>query len=129
LINGIQSKIGAVTAKLRELTSLIPDVKGPPKKDKVLLEQNGVLIMTGLMTGIDKMVAPFLHQLSDITSMVPEAATPALGLGRTSQPAPIVNVPDYGAKVHQEVTVMYPLPERQSTAIDESLQLAGAFIE
>lgn len=53
LLSGITSKFDSVRSKLGELTKMIPDWKGPAKRDKKLLEPTGQMIMDGLVKGID----------------------------------------------------------------------------
>jgi TP901 family phage tail tape measure protein len=75
LLNGIESLINSVTSKLKSLTDLIPDVKGPPAKDKKLLQENGRLIMEGLGIGVDKGILPFLKKLEGIGPLIPNTIT------------------------------------------------------
>jgi phage-related protein len=71
LINGVSSKINALTDKLHSITKLIPHIKGPEVVDKKLLTPNGRMIMEGLVAGIDSMV-PVLHkQLAGLTKTIP----------------------------------------------------------
>lgn len=53
LLDGIGSMVGAVTGKLGEITSKIPDWKGPRQRDLRLLRPAGLLIMQGLVDGFD----------------------------------------------------------------------------
>lgn len=71
LINGVESMLGSLTSKLNGITRLIPKLKGPPKKDKILLEKNGELIMRGLIVGIESMVSPLSKVLGSIGSGIP----------------------------------------------------------
>lgn len=52
-IDGVESMIGALQSKLSQLTNMIPQVKGPPDKDKVLLRENGRLVIAGFIGGIE----------------------------------------------------------------------------
>ena len=54
LLDGINRMIGVVRTKLRELTDLIPDWKGPRERDASLLYDAGRLIMQSLVDGFDK---------------------------------------------------------------------------
>jgi phage-related protein len=75
-LNGINSMIGAVTAKLRQLTSMIPQLKGPPSRDARLLYSNGQRIMDGLLAGFSSRIPAVDATLSRITNVViPGAAT------------------------------------------------------
>lgn len=53
LVGGIQSVIGRVQSVLSTLTGLIPRWKGPAEKDKMLLFNNGQLIMGSLVKGLE----------------------------------------------------------------------------
>lgn len=52
LKNGIDAGFGMVEDALGKVTDMIPFKKGPPKKDAMLLYNNGVLIMQGLRDGM-----------------------------------------------------------------------------
>lgn len=54
LAAGIDAAWGAVKSKLDWITNQIPDWKGPPSRDKVLLEGSGILIMQGFGNGITR---------------------------------------------------------------------------
>jgi phage-related protein len=53
LLDGIGGMIGAVQSKLGELTSMIPNWKGPAAKDRKLLRPVGKMIMNGLIKGFE----------------------------------------------------------------------------
>jgi TP901 family phage tail tape measure protein len=102
LINGIQSKINEVTGMLNHLTSLIQQAKGPPEKDKVLLQSAGVAIMQSLINGFDSMIPSVLGRLNGLTfdiagavspsvvaaGLAPVRTTPGSGLGSTGNIGP-----------------------------------------
>ncbi|MEE1738829.1 hypothetical protein PUR49_20285 [Streptomyces sp. BE147] len=73
LISGITSKIGAVKSKLGELTSMIPDWKGPARKDAKLLTPAGKSIIQGLIDGIDASTASLKSKLTSITNTIQRA--------------------------------------------------------
>lgn len=73
LISGIESKIGAVRSKLGELTSMIPDWKGPKRKDAKLLTPAGKSIIQGLIDGIDASTAKLKSKLTAITNTIERA--------------------------------------------------------
>ncbi|MFD6636772.1 hypothetical protein ACFWDN_13255 [Micromonospora chalcea] len=52
-INGIESMIGKVTGTLGKLTNMIPKVKGPESRDKVLLFNAGQLVIDGFINGLE----------------------------------------------------------------------------
>lgn len=71
LIEGIQNALGGLTDLLGNITNLIPESKGPPKRDKVLLEENGRLIMQSLINGMSSKVAAMKGMLGDVTTSIP----------------------------------------------------------
>lgn len=68
LIGGIQSMFGGLQSVLGKVTGWIPDWKGPPEKDAVLLWNNGQLIMGGLIGGIESQVPSLRRSLGAITT-------------------------------------------------------------
>ncbi len=68
LIDGIQSQINRLKAKLRELTNLIPSWKGPRERDRKLLAPSGRAIMAGLVAGIVSQVPVLRAELDRITA-------------------------------------------------------------
>ncbi|MEU3700990.1 hypothetical protein AB0E82_02055 [Streptomyces anulatus] len=73
LISGISSKIGEVRSKLGELTNMIPDWKGPKRKDAKLLTPAGKSIIQGLIDGIDASTAKLKSKLTSITNTIERA--------------------------------------------------------
>lgn len=71
LIDGIENMLGGLTDVLNGITSMIPKEKGPPKKDKVLLEENGELIMQGLINGLRNEIPAVAALLGDLTTAIP----------------------------------------------------------
>lgn len=95
LINGVTSKIGELAGKLRNVTSLIPDWKGPLDVDKVLLTPAGEEIMKGLIRGLESQIPALRSQLTGITALIPQtvAAQPVTGLPLSGGAiAPQINV-------------------------------------
>lgn len=70
LLSGIRSKLGELQALLSNVTNLIPDWKGPPEKDALLLYGSGQLIMDGLINGIDSKRGALQGLLGDVTSQI-----------------------------------------------------------
>lgn len=68
LIDGIQSQISRLKNKLRELTNLIPDWKGPADRDRKLLTPSGRLIMRGLIAGIASQMPVVRAELAGFTT-------------------------------------------------------------
>ncbi|MFD7066071.1 hypothetical protein ACFV97_02420 [Streptomyces sp. NPDC059913] len=75
LIAGIESKIGAVRSKLQQLTGMIPDWKGPKRKDATLLTPAGKLLIKGLIDGIDASTASLKSKLGQVTTTIERAIT------------------------------------------------------
>ncbi|MFF2228604.1 hypothetical protein ACFVV7_35385 [Streptomyces globisporus] len=73
LISGITSRIGEVRAKLGELTSMIPDWKGPPRKDAKLLTPAGKSIIQGLIDGITATTPKVKSTLASLTKTIERA--------------------------------------------------------
>lgn len=67
LIRGIDSMIGSLRNKLSSVTNMIPDIKGPPAKDKMLLFNAGRLVMQGFMRGVDSVIPSIKAQMGDFT--------------------------------------------------------------
>jgi len=80
LIDGVESKIGALTSKLHQITSMIPLHKGPITKDRVLLTPAGQAIMQGLIAGITKGEVPLKNVLDRVTANVQAAGDKLKGL-------------------------------------------------
>ncbi|EFL15321.1 hypothetical protein [Streptomyces sp. C] len=77
-ISGIAGMFGAVKDKLGELTDLLPDWKGPKKKDSVLLYDAGRLIIKGLIKGLESEFDNVKKSLNDLTAKIPKNASKAL---------------------------------------------------
>jgi len=92
LINGIRSAFGALESTLNWVTSRIPDWKGPPARDRKLLEPAGTAIMGGLIRGIRGELPALRSELGGVTALVagtPLASAAAGGYGlSTAAPAP-----------------------------------------
>lgn len=87
LLRGITSAFGRVRDKLRTLTNMLPDWKGPAETDKRLLADNGQLLMDGLVRGIDKGQDSVKRKLQDVTSMVGSmGARPSVSMGASGAP-------------------------------------------
>lgn len=84
-IDGIRSHIPTLDSVLSGITSRVPEKKGPPEKDRVLLEPAGRLVMRGFMRGIDAEAPALDRQLAGLTGMVgatrPAGQTAATGSG------------------------------------------------
>jgi TP901 family phage tail tape measure protein len=71
LIRGVESQIGALRTVLSNLTAMIPQVKGPPEKDKVLLTPAGESIMQSLINGIQSRTGDLTGLLNGLNVSIP----------------------------------------------------------
>lgn len=90
LIDGIQSQINKLKAKLRELTNLIPSWKGPHERDRRLLAPSGRLIMTGLVAGIVSQVPVLRAELDSITSGISHEFASGVDRVQPRLPSPVI---------------------------------------
>jgi phage-related protein len=74
LVRGIRSAIPSISSVLSSVTSMIPEWKGPPSKDRTLLYDNGVLIMDGLLDGLVDGGAIVESYLGAFTEAIPTMA-------------------------------------------------------
>lgn len=89
-ISGIRDMIPGLSSLLGGITNMLPDWKGPPAKDAVLLRPAGQLIMSGFMGGIADQVPLLRRQLQDLTGSLPDS----VGTGYGALTAP----PRYGPR-------------------------------
>lgn len=82
LIDGISSKISALTGKLKSITSLIPKNKGPKKVDAKLLRPTGQIIMDGLIAGFRDREGQLTKMLQSVTRRVKSIVSRIEGLRR-----------------------------------------------
>lgn len=101
LIRGIEAMIGYLRDKLRQVTNLLPSWKGPPERDRVLLRDNGVLIMRGLVAGFEQEEPRVRRYLSDLTERIPDLPAPRgalpAGLSPSGAAAPPITTADLSA--------------------------------
>jgi TP901 family phage tail tape measure protein len=71
LIDGVLNMVKNITNTFKNITAMIPDIKGPPVKDKVLLMENGQLIMEGLISGITSRIGDLRGLLGGVTLDMP----------------------------------------------------------
>ncbi|MGQ4351989.1 phage tail protein [Streptomyces drozdowiczii] len=72
-IAGIESKVGSVRSTLSGLTSMIPNWKGPKRKDATLLTPAGKSIIKGLVAGIDASTSSLKSKLTSVTNLIERA--------------------------------------------------------
>ncbi|MFJ1698190.1 hypothetical protein ACIOHC_24245 [Streptomyces sp. NPDC088252] len=75
LVDGIRSAIPSVQSVLSGLTDMIPNWKGPKRKDATLLTPAGKSIIKGLVAGIDASTASLKSKLTSITNTIERAIT------------------------------------------------------
>lgn len=68
LINGISNEVGNLEGYLNDITSWITSWKGPPEKDKTLLQSAGESIMQGLIDGMESKYGAVHTSLSGFTN-------------------------------------------------------------
>jgi phage-related protein len=71
LIDGIQSRVGGLISELGDITSKIPDWKGPADTDRSLLIPSGVMVMDGFLKGIQKAIPRVKAEFQGITGALP----------------------------------------------------------
>jgi len=81
-IDGLTGMFGTVKDKLSELTSFLPDWKGPAQRDKTLLTPAGKLIMKGLINGFDKSMPAVRKSLAVVTREIGDYGFTAGGTTR-----------------------------------------------
>lgn len=78
LVNGINSAFEWVRSTLSELTSLLPDWKGPAELDKVILKKSGELVISGFVSGMEGRYKSAEKSLGEFTRRL--GKTPAADL-------------------------------------------------
>lgn len=73
LWDGLQDKWDDVTDWFGDVTDMIPDIKGPPARDRVLLRPAGTLIMDGFLDGLSSREGNLVDRLAGYTDLI-EAA-------------------------------------------------------
>lgn len=70
-IRGLESMFAEVGNFFRDLTNMIPETKGPPEKDKVLLTDNGKLIMRSLYNGLQAEMGDVMKLMGGMNATIP----------------------------------------------------------
>ena len=83
LINGIRSMISNLSNVLGGITNMIPDLKGPPTRDRSLLYDAGRLVMDGFIRGLESRYSAVRRTLRGLTEDVSRTqfASPGLMVG------------------------------------------------
>lgn len=70
-VKGLEGALGGVKSFFDGLTNMIPQIKGPPAKDRVLLTENGRLIMQSLYNGLNSEMGDVLGLMSGLNATIP----------------------------------------------------------
>jgi len=70
-LDGLKAMWDNITGFFTNLTNMIPDKKGPPEKDKVLLTKNGQLIMQSLYNGLASEMGNVEELLNGMNATIP----------------------------------------------------------
>lgn len=122
-IGGIRDGFGKVRETLSGLTDMLPDWKGPPRRDRTILRDAGRLVIDGFTQGLRGAFPSVRRALGELTTQVattamptltprvaPELLAPTAGrprpLGAGEQPVTInvyalADGPEVGRRVHQ----------------------------
>lgn len=68
LISGIENSVPGLSSVLSWVTNLIPNLKGPPSKDRDLLKKNGELVIMGFIDGLESKYAAVEKSLGTFTN-------------------------------------------------------------
>lgn len=120
--NGAQSKVHWLKSVFQGISNIIPQWKGPPAKDAVLLFANGVLIMQGLIRGVNSQKASLQSALGDIGADM-SAWTPS-DKPTGSDPMPYTfRPPGSGGGTTQYVSIHTPeiVPQRDAVLLGYEL--------
>lgn len=122
LIDGIEDKFNDLKKTLGNITSKIPDLKGPASRDRVLLRPNGRLVMDGFITGIGDRVPNLESKLGGLTASIPRVGLSGVPTAneRTDLPAsggrsgPLVNIENLSSPNWNEFMRETQMRARQS---------------
>ena len=84
LIDGVESMIGSMTDTFENITSMIPDIKGPPAKDRTILVESGRMVMEGFNKGIEdemKNVTATFRAVGPTLANTPITSPSSAGMG------------------------------------------------
>ena len=83
-VDGIRGAFDRVRSTLSDLTSMLPDWKGPPEKDSVILKPAGRLIMSGFKSSLESQYGAIEASLRGFTADLASTNTPAIDVGATA---------------------------------------------
>lgn len=96
---GIRAREGTLRRLLQDLSAMIPQVKGPPAKDRVMLTPAGIAIMDGLISGIKSKQDELNTTLQGVTSQfdtafsapsINSSIASSLDVSGTLTPTPVI---------------------------------------
>lgn len=112
-LDGLQNMLGGITDFFTGLTSMIPEIKGPPEKDKVLLTKNGKLIMKSLYNGLASEMGNVEELLNGMNTTIPATLQQdiAANVQSNQRPQVILNLEYHaaagdGTKTKEDVMAM-----------------------
>lgn len=100
-LRGIQDSFGAVKSTLGNLTSMLPDWKGPPDVDRAILRPAGRNVMAGFEAGLASYAPRIQAMLSGFTANIPAMA--AAGTQSVTWSGDVHVRADFGNGVSQAV--------------------------
>jgi phage-related protein len=77
-LDGINEKFASVKATLSNLTSLLPDWKGPASRDRTILRRPGQLIMAGFVDALRDAYGDVQQAMAGVTATVETGLNPTL---------------------------------------------------
>jgi len=100
-IRGITEKVKDLREKLKEITDMIPKVKGPKSVDLKLLVPVGKNIMQGFLNGLMSQIPVIKAQLQGVTGQIGQLAAPTFTVPTTA----FAGVPVQEKTIIQNITV------------------------
>jgi TP901 family phage tail tape measure protein len=125
--SGIQSRVPWFKGVLGAITAMIPQQKGPPEKDKMLLYRNGQLVLEGFINGIKSMRGTLQGTLQSVTNDVTAAGSfdPFDMKPNSGAPLSYMYTPpgSGGVNVSQQITMHTPevVPQRDAAILGYEL--------
>ncbi|WP_311777447.1 phage tail protein [Trueperella abortisuis] len=125
-IDGIKSGFKKVKDTLSNLTSFLPDWKGPAPRDKVILRDSGRLVIAGFIRGLEQQFPAVRRSLGSLTSALPDmigagsaslrlGLTPAAAQAAATMAAPVINVYSLNPTAETGRIIARALEEHQRT--------------
>lgn len=129
LLRGITGAFGKVKAKLGELTSMLPDWKGPANRDRTILRDAGRLVIGGFIDGLESQYGAVRRSLTGLTRDVQSTsfAAPSMALnpGAVRAMGSLIGDVSNGGTVIQK-TLNYHAAPGSSISSEEDLFAAAS---